>query len=126
LVKAALKDDGVMVQWLDRASEYEHKLLMRSFLEVFPYVTVWSQGLLIIGSKQPITVDPDALAAKFNDPVLGPALATAGLRSPEDFLQRYAGDRDDALSYVGPGPVITDDRPYVEYFRRDWEKILRR
>jgi hypothetical protein len=27
------------------------------------------------------------------------------------------GDRDEALAYAGPGPVISDDRPYVEYYR---------
>jgi spermidine synthase len=142
LAKDALRDDGVMVQWLEQLSERQYKLLMRSFVEVFPYVTVWANGALLIGSKQPLTVNPDALAAKFADPELGPALALLDLRSPQDFLNLYVGDRDEALAYLGPGPVITDDRPYVEYFRsldaagdrlpnldgfsRDWRKILGR
>jgi spermidine synthase len=140
LAKDALKDDGVMVQWLEQLSERQYRLLMRSFVTVFPYVTVWSNGALLIGSKQPLTVDPTAMAAKFADPDLGPALAAIGLRSPQDLLDLYMGDRDEALAYLGPGPVITDDRPYVEYYRslgtagdrlpdmssfsRDWTKVL--
>jgi len=131
-----------MVQWLEQLSEQQYKLLMRSFVDVFPYVTVWANGALLIGSKQPISVDTTALAAKFADPELRPALAALDLRSAQDFLNLYVGNRDEALVYLGPGPVITDDRPYVEYFRslsttgdrlpvldsfsRDWHQIVRR
>jgi spermidine synthase len=117
LAKDALADDGVMVQWLEQTSERQYKLLLRSFLEVFPHVSVWANGALLVGSKQPVSVDPEALATAFADPTLAPALAAAGLTSPQDFLNLYVGDRDEALAYVGPGPVITDDRPYVEYYR---------
>jgi spermidine synthase len=117
LAKDALADDGVMVQWLEQLSERQYKLLLRSFLEVFPYVSLWANGSLLVGSKQPVRVDPTALAAKFADPELSPALAAIGLRSPDDLLALYTGDREEALAYTGPGPVITDDRPYVEYYR---------
>jgi len=49
--------------------------------------------------------------------LLAPALARIGLSSPEDFLNLYTGDRDEALAYAGRGPVVTDDRPLVEYYR---------
>ena len=117
LAKDALAEDGVMVQWLEQLSERQYKLLLRSFLEVFPYVSVWSNGALLVGSKQPVLADPAAMAGKFTDPELAPALAAIGLRSPQDLLQLFTGDRGEALAYVGPGPVITDDRPYVEYYR---------
>jgi spermidine synthase len=142
LARNALKDDGVMVQWLEQLSERQYKLLMRSFVDVFPYVTVWANGALLIGSNQPITVDETALAAKFADPNLAHSLADLGLNSPQDFLDLYVGDREEALAYLGPGPVISDDRPYVEYYRslgttgdrlpnlegfsRDWRKVVRR
>lgn len=117
LAKDALADDGVMVQWLEQQSEQQYKLLLRTYLDVFPYVSVWANGSLLVGSKQPVFVDQEALAAAFADPTLAPALASAGLTSPETFLNFYMGDRDEALAYAGPGPVISDDRPYVEYYR---------
>ena len=117
LAKDALKENGVMVQWLEQLSEKQYKLLLRSFVEVFPNVSIWANGSLLVGSKQPVPVDPDALAGKFNDPELAPALAVLGLNTSEDLLNQYTGDRDEALAYLGPGPVITDNRPYVEYYR---------
>lgn len=117
LAKDALADDGVMVQWLEQQSEQQYKLLLRTFLDVFPYVSVWANASLLVGSTQPIHVDQQALTAAFADPTLAPTLAAAGLSSPEDFLNMYMGDRDEALRYAGSGPVITDDRPYVEYYR---------
>jgi spermidine synthase len=102
---------------LEQQSEQQYKLLLRTFLDVFPYVSVWANASLLVGSTQPIFVDEQALVAAFADPVLAPTLAAAGLNSPEDFLNMYMGDRDEALRFAGPGPVITDDRPYVEYYR---------
>jgi len=140
LAKDALADDGVMVQWLEQTSERQYTLLLRSFVEVFPYVSLWANGSLLVGSKQPVYADPTALAATFADPELAPALAAIGLTSPQDLLNLYTGDRDEALAFTGPGPVITDDRPYVEYYRslpggdrlpqiegfsRDWRKVVR-
>jgi spermidine synthase len=117
LAKRALKDDGMMVQWFEQLSEQQYKLLLRSFVDVFPYVSLWANGAIAIGSKSPIAVDPAALAARFDDPAARASLAAIGLTRPEDVLGLYVGNRDDALVYLGPGPVISDDRPYVEYYR---------
>ena len=141
LARAALAENGVMVQWLEQLSDRQYTLLLRSFLEVFPYVSVWANGALLVGSNEPVLADPPAMAAKFSDPRVAPALARIGLSSPQDLLNLYTGDRAEALAYAGEGPVITDDRPYVEYYRslstagvrlpdlsglsRDWRKIVR-
>jgi hypothetical protein len=55
-----------MVQWLEQLSERQYKLLLRTFLEVFPHVN-WANGSLLVGSKQPVPADPAAMAAKFAD-----------------------------------------------------------
>ena len=47
-MRSVLRDDGLMVQWLAPFSEYQYKLLMRTFLSVFPYVTLWSNGDLLV------------------------------------------------------------------------------
>ena len=51
LVRNALKDDGLALQWV-WGTEAEYKTIMRTFLSVFPEATLWWDGSLMIGSKQ--------------------------------------------------------------------------
>jgi spermidine synthase len=117
LVRNVLKDDGLMVQWLAPFSDYQYRLLMRTFLEVFPYVTLWSGGDLLVGSKTPIKVDPAQIAAKFNLPQASAALAEVGLTDAQQVLDMYNADKPELVAVAGDGPVITDNFPYIEYFR---------
>ncbi|HLH21402.1 MAG TPA: fused MFS/spermidine synthase [Chloroflexota bacterium] len=117
LVRNVLKDDGLMVQWLAPFSDYQYKLLMRTFLDVFPYVTLWSGGDLLVGSKSPITVDPAMLATKFEPSQHANALADIGLTDAQQVLDMYNASKPELLDVAGPGPIITDNFPYVEYFR---------
>ena len=117
LVRDALKDDGLMVQWLAPFSDYQYRLLMRTFLEVFPYVTLWSGGDLLVGSKSPIKVDPAVIEAKFRQPQASAALAEVGINSAQQVLDMYNANKAELIEVAGPGPVITDNFPYIEYFR---------
>jgi spermidine synthase len=117
LVRDALKEDGLMVQWLAPFSDYQYRLLMRTFLEVFPYVTLWSGGDLLVGSKSPIKVDPAVIAAKFRQPQTAAALAEVGLTNAQQVLDMYSANKAELVEVAGPGPVITDNFPYIEYFR---------
>lgn len=44
------------------------------------------------------------------------ALAELGIDSFEALLGAYRAGPDELRRFVGPGPVLTDDRPLVEYF----------
>jgi spermidine synthase len=113
----ALEDDGLMVQWLASFSDFEYKLIMRTFLEVFPQVTLWFSGDLLIGSKQPITIDRGVLEAKLHDPQVREALAKIGVTNTAQIISWFAATDAELRRYAGPGPIITDDRPLIEYFR---------
>lgn len=117
LVRDVLKEDGLMVQWLAPFSDYQYRLLMRTFLEVFPYVTLWSGGDLLVGSKSPIKVNRAVLEAKFQLPSAAAALAEVGLTRAEQVLEMYNASKPELIEVAGPGPVITDNFPYIEYFR---------
>ncbi len=117
LVRDVLKADGLMVQWLAPFSDHQYRLLMRTFLEVFPYVTLWSGGDLLVGSKAPIRVDTAGIEAKFRPSRAAEALAEVGLARAQQVLDMYNADKPELLSVAGPGPVITDNFPYIEYFR---------
>jgi spermidine synthase len=117
LVRNVLRDDGLMVQWLAPFSEYQYKLLMRTFLSVFPHVTLWSNGDLLVGSKSPIKVDPALLATKFRPSRAASALAEVGLTDAQQVLDMYNADKPELMAVAGDGPLITDNFPYIEYFR---------
>ena len=118
LAKAALAEDGIMLQWLEQLSEEQYRIMLRSFVEVFPYVTLWENGSLLAGTKRPLTLDPATLARRLSDPAARASLEATGLASPEDVLRRYTGNREEAVRYLdGERRAVTDDRPYVEFSR---------
>ena len=117
LCKAALEEDGLMTQWIPPFSDYEYKLVVRTFLEAFPYATLWQDGDLMIGSKSPIKIDPAALERRLQDPQLRAELQKVRIQSPQDLLGRFNASESEIRRIVGDGPIITDDRPYIEFFR---------
>ncbi len=118
LARDALSDDGIMLQWLEQLSEDQYKMLMRSFVETFPYVTLWANGSLVAGSKRPITLERAALARRLADSAARTSLASIGLNTPDDVLALYTGNREEALRYLADQRrAVTDDHPYVEYQR---------
>ncbi|HEY8491078.1 MAG TPA: fused MFS/spermidine synthase, partial [Dehalococcoidia bacterium] len=116
LARRALKDDGVMLQWLGWLPETQHKLIMRTFLHVFPDATLWYNGTLLVGTKEPLQLDPAAFERRLQDPGVRAALATVGLDGFDKLVAHYWAGPEELHRYVGEGPVLTDDRPMVEYF----------
>ena len=77
----------------------------------------------------------------FADRELAAALAEIGITDFRSLLGLYVAGPEELKAYVGEGPVLTDDRPMVEYFlslplgeptadlrqiRGDVERIVRR
>jgi spermidine synthase len=117
LARAALADGGVMMQWIDHAiPENQYRLLLRTFLEAFPYVTAWSDGTLFIGSARPYALDRRLLAERLAGRAAA-ALAPLGLTSPDAVLALFTAADSELRAYAGGGPIVTDDHPYVEFFR---------
>ena len=48
LTRDALAPGGVMVQWVPGTRAIDHTMIVRSFLEVFPYVTAWAGGSMLV------------------------------------------------------------------------------
>jgi spermidine synthase len=117
LARTALADDGVMVQWIDTnipANQYQ--ILLRTFLDSFPYVTGWAGGSLFVGSERPYTLDRQVLASRLN--AAGqPMLRSAGLSSPESVLGLFMATDSELRRWVGTGQTVSDDHPYNEFFR---------
>jgi spermidine synthase len=117
LVSEALEDDGIALQWIGRRPMAQYSLIMRTFLNVFPHATLWLDGNLMVGSKRPLQISPASFAAKRARSETAAALDEIGLTSFEALTRWYAAGPDAMRRFVGPGPLLTDDRPLVEYHR---------
>lgn len=115
LVRRALKPRGVAMQWIGKRPSVEYKLIMRTFLDVFPNATLWHDGEFMIGTAEPLTLDPGALDRMRADPGTRAALDAIGLTSFAALTRWYTGSADEMRAFVGAGPLLTDDRPLVEY-----------
>jgi spermidine synthase len=124
-----LTEGGVMMQWTPYgAPESEFKEHIRTFAAVFPYVTVvkgaGGYGAYMLGSEQPITLDPAVARDVLARPGVLDDISSA-YDSPastiDDWLrvfrrQMWLPDADAVHAYTGDGPLITDDHPRPEYF----------
>jgi len=117
LVRNALKEGGIALQWIGHRPASQYKLIMRTFLDVFPHATLWFDGNLMLGSTHPLTVDPATLASKRSVPLTASALDDIGLPAFDTLAGWYTAGPGEMRAYVGSGPILTDDRPLLEYHR---------
>ncbi|HWI17599.1 MAG TPA: fused MFS/spermidine synthase, partial [Vicinamibacterales bacterium] len=109
LVRSRLAPGGLAMQWNGGDTATEYKLLMRTFMSVFPYTTLWGDGSLMLGSMEPFTLSQTAYEAR----------RTGFEQFPWDVatLRRiFLAGPDEMREFAGEGPVLTDDKPMIEYF----------
>ena len=73
-------------------------------------------GSLLIGSIQPLRFDELALAEAFAAAALQPSLAAAGFHDADSLIGQYFAGPEDLRRFLGEGPILTDDRPMLEYY----------
>lgn len=115
LVHDALDEDGVALQWVAGTKE-EFRLIVRTFMSVFPETTLWADGTLMVGTKRPLQLRRGDFEWRLGIPPLDTELPRFGLGSFPDLLGQFLGGTEELRQLVGPGPLLTDDRPLVEYF----------
>ncbi len=116
LARAALRDDGLMLQWIGNRPQSQYRLIARTFLEVFPHATAWQGGTLLAGTLQPLKLVAEGYRQRLRDPRFGSALGSVGIAGWGGLVRTYTAGPDELRAFVGPGPILTDDRPLVEYF----------
>ena len=112
LVRDALAEGGIALQWNGAETETPYKMIMRTFMSVFPHTTLWGDGSLMLGSLRPFELSASAYAQRRDDPHF------RGLFDWDlDTLRRsYVAGPDELRRWLGDGPILTDDRPVIEYF----------
>ena len=71
----------------------------------------------MVGGQAPLTLSPALVAAKRRATQTRAALDEVGLDSFETLTSWYTAGPDELRRFVGEGPLLTDDRPLVEYHR---------
>lgn len=116
LARKALAPGGIMVQWIPADTEFQHKMMLRSFLSAFPHVTMWMGGSIVIGSNEPLQIRESDFALKAAYPQVKKALEESGLGTFDSLTRQYFTSRAQLEKYLGEGPMLRDDRPVTEYF----------
>src|SRR3989338_8751584 len=100
LAKRRLAPKGIMCQWLQlyRIFPSDVKLMLRTFHQSFPYVTIWTtiQGdLVMVGSLEPFQLDYKTLTQRMAAPRVREALAAVHIDRPEVLLRLFwLGNRE--------------------------------
>lgn len=107
-----------MCQWV-RGISPTQKILLRTFLDVFPGATAWNldgHHTLLLGSVEPLRIDHAELARRLGSPERAPFLGQARLREPLDIYRRFLAGPETLSTLAGVGPRNTDDRPLAEFY----------
>jgi len=115
IARSVLKPGGMVVQWA-AGTEAEYNLIARTFLSVFPNTTVWREGGLLIGTVEPLRLSRQDFDWKLQVPGRAKGARDLGAESFDKLARFYTTGPEELREFVGPGPILTDDRPMVEYF----------
>jgi len=120
LAARRLQPGGMLAQWLPLGAQNtdDSRAIVRSFLDTFPYATLWSTELhemLLVGSFQAISVDVDRLSQRFHEPQVEVALREVGINSPAALVSTWVTDRSGLERFAAGVAAVTDDRPSIEF-----------
>jgi spermidine synthase len=120
LASKRLEADGLFAQWLPLATQNDEdtRSLVRSFLDVFPYATLWTtemHEMLLIGSQSPIELDAQQITRRFLQSGVSTSLQAVGISSPAALLATWVTGRDGLEHYAAHVRAVTDDSPRIEY-----------
>ncbi|HVH27424.1 MAG TPA: fused MFS/spermidine synthase [Vicinamibacterales bacterium] len=115
IARKVLKPGGMVVQWV-AGTEAEYNLIARTFLSVFPNTTVWREGGVLIGTVEPLRLTRSDFEWKLQVPGRARGAHDLGADTFEKLARFYTTGPEELREFVGPGPILTDDHPMVEYF----------
>jgi spermidine synthase len=120
LASRRLEPNGLFAQWLPIATQNDQdtRSLVRSFLDVFPYATLWTTELdemLMVGSQAPIVLDAADITRRFAQQNVSISLEAVGVPSATALLATWVTGRDGLERYASAALPVTDDQPRIEY-----------
>ena len=120
--KRILTEDGIICQWipLDRLAETHLKMIMRTFIEVFPNATIWYKYTpdfaLLLGTPEQLKINYKRLMERAQMPRVHEALAADDLDGISLLDSLMMGGQA-VRAYAGDGHIHTDNHPQLEFFQ---------
>ena len=117
-----LTEDGIICQRipLKRLPETHLKMIVRTFIEVFPNTTIWYKYtpdfVLLIGTPERLKINYQRFMEKAQSPRIHQALAVDDLDGMA-LLDSFVMGEKAAQAYAGDGPIHTDNHPSLEFFQ---------
>ena len=120
LAASRLEKNGLLAQWLPLPTQNidDSRALVRSFLNVFPYASLWTSEfheMLLVGSREPVELDAARIRQRFAQPGVSSALAEVGIDSAATLLATWVTDRQGLERFAAAALPVTDDQPRIEY-----------
>jgi spermidine synthase len=120
LVNNQLRENGVAAQWipLHTQSHEDTKMLLATFTSVFPRASVWwteAGETLIVGIKGDEPIDNGRFGRAFDYKKGRHSLAEVGISDEIQLAANLLLDSGGLAAYLGNSPVMTDDKPVIEY-----------
>lgn len=121
LCRDHLKPGGLMCLWMAPHSFIESRMIMKTFLTVFPRTTVWRgvkyPGFYLIGSVDGLKVNPERFREAYQDKDFLADLTEWDNLVPtaDSMLSLYLLSPAELGVFVKGIPVITDNHPYTEF-----------
>ncbi|MDD1139601.1 fused MFS/spermidine synthase [Pseudomonas sp. TNT2022 ID233] len=120
LAASRLEKQGLVAQWLPLPTQNidDSRSLVRSFLDVFPYATLWTSEfheMLLVGSLTPIELDAGKITQRLQQDSVRSALQDVGIGSAAALLSTWVTDRTGLERFAAGAPAVTDDQPRIEY-----------
>jgi spermidine synthase len=121
-IRARLAEGGLFCQWLPlhQLDLATLRVIIRTFLAEFPnstaYVAQFSVEtplIALVGTPMPTTYSAGWFDRRVGDGALGAQLATLGLKDDIALFGLYLAGAKELRSFSGPGPLNSDDRPFV-------------
>ena len=122
LCRRILSEDGVMCQWvpLHRLPESHYKMIVRTFIDVFPETTLWYKYtpdfVILIGTSKRLSIDYENFIERSKIKSIQEGLAADDLDGMS-LLDSFMMGPKAVKEYAGVGPIHTDDRPRLEFFK---------
>ncbi len=118
-----LKPNGLFVTKLHLLdiSPSNYNSILGTFLEVFPYVTIWYPTnkpyifFYLIGSNEPQFFSPKYIEKQIIDERIGESVSYLNYFNSHDVLSCYIGDEKDIQRYLTSYATNSDMTPFVEY-----------
>ena len=120
--KRILTEDGIICQWipLQRMPEAYLKMIVRTFIEMFPNTTIWYKYTpdfaILIGTPEGLKINYKRFMERAQSPRVHQALVGDDLDGMS-LLDSFMMGEQTVRAYAGEGPVHTDSQPRLEFFQ---------